>query len=214
MRLKYVYCFGVRIPNSRITPIGTERKGKTLKYVLRCDCGNPLSATPTDIGHGKVKSCGCYKSDMASARKTHGLSKRPEYFASFNAFSRCRNKKSKYYKWYGKRGIKVNFRTVEQMTKWLIKNLPKPNGKFCLDRIDNDGHYQIGNLKWSTHHESALNKRGTRKITINGAEKHLCEWEKESGVCAMTIHCRIKSGLPERLWLFRGKITSEMILNI
>jgi len=31
-----------------------------------------------------------------------------------------------------------------------------------LDRINNDGHYEPGNVRWATTHEQMLNRRMTR----------------------------------------------------
>jgi hypothetical protein len=43
--------------------------------------------------------------------------------------------------------------------EWMLSNLgPRPDG-MTLDRIDNDGNYEPGNLKWSTYVEQTANSR-------------------------------------------------------
>lgn len=100
------------------------------------------------------------------------------------------------------------------MALWLVKNLPKPKGKFYLDRKDNQGHYSAKNLRWVTPKQSGRNHRGNHRIVINGISKLLCEWAEETGISAMTIHTRIKLGLPEKLWLFKGKISKSVLWNL
>lgn len=99
------------------------------------------------------------------------------------------------------------------MARWLLHFLPKPNGRLVLDRIDNDGHYAPGNLRWATIKESTRNSRNNRRIVIGGESKLLCEWAEQTGLQSMTIHSRIQLGLPERFWLFKGKITKTMLLQ-
>lgn len=36
---------------------------------------------------------------------------------------------------------------------------PKPNGEFELDRIDNDGNYEPGNVRWTGKSVQAQNRR-------------------------------------------------------
>ncbi len=152
---KYFYPKNVLIANTRLTPVAITRiKGK-IRYKCQCSCGNVIFPTPCEIGK-RTFSCGCLSQENKIKNgTTHGLSKTKEYAASFNAFTRCRKPNSKYWKWYGGRGIEVKFKTIEEMTRWLINNLPRPSGKYFLDRIDNDGHYEPGNIRWLTSKESA-----------------------------------------------------------
>jgi hypothetical protein len=76
------------------------------------------------------------------------------YDAWRNAQQRCENPNNPRYAAYGGRGIELRI-TYEEL---LAEIGPKPEG-MLLDRIDNDGHYEKGNLRWATPKESARNRR-------------------------------------------------------
>lgn len=212
--IKHFYPKGIKIEGTRLTPVGTTRKRGRMHYQLVCDCGKPVIADPPSITTGRVKSCGCLKKELhAEMFTTHGLSDRPEYFAAFNAFQRCHNPKSKYYKWYGERGIKCEFESHAEMAEWLVKHMPRPEGKYFLDRVNNDGNYSRTNLRWATTKESARNHRGTRAICIDGITKLLSEWAKEAGLNPMTLHSRIAAGFPQDMWFYKGKITKQVWID-
>lgn len=80
----------------------------------------------------------------------------PEYTAYINARDRCTNPRHRDFKNYGGRGIKFRFKSVHQ---FLAEVGRKPSPEFVLDRIDNDGHYEVGNLRWATRSESQKNQR-------------------------------------------------------
>lgn len=72
---------------------------------------------------------------------------------------RCINKNAMGYANYGGRGIKFLFPSTAAAADWVLDNLgPRPKGK-SIDRIDNDGHYEPGNLRWATPQEQNRNKR-------------------------------------------------------
>lgn len=73
---------------------------------------------------------------------------------------RCENPKNPGFKDYGARGIQFNFETVSAGALWVQENLGIPEDrKLQLDRIDNDGHYEAGNLRWSTRQENLSHTR-------------------------------------------------------
>src|SRR5229473_7873798 len=64
---------------------------------------------------------------------------------------RCESTSCAGYKTYGKRGIKFKFKSVREAVIWVAENLPHPNYTGVeIDRKNNDGHYEPGNLKLST----------------------------------------------------------------
>jgi hypothetical protein len=71
---------------------------------------------------------------------------------------------------YGGRGIKFNFEGVKAATLWIMENLGIPeNYKHCsLDRIDPDGHYEPGNIRWLHQRLDLMNKQGNQA----GAKLH------------------------------------------
>lgn len=74
---------------------------------------------------------------------------------------RCYNPKNHRYPRYGARGIRVYESWIDDyhaFETWISENLgPRPEG-MSLDRIDNDGNYEPGNLKWSDSKEQVFNR--------------------------------------------------------
>jgi hypothetical protein len=52
---------GERHANLTAIRIGTRKVGYTRYWVYRCDCGNEIERSPSDVGAGKVLSCGCLR---------------------------------------------------------------------------------------------------------------------------------------------------------
>ena len=86
---------------------------------------------------------------------------------------RCYNPKIKSYSNYGGRGITVCDRWREPDGVGCenyyndIHNIlgPQPSPEHSIDRINNDGPYEITNLRWATNSEQNKNKRYPRKIS-------------------------------------------------
>lgn len=81
------------------------------------------------------------------------------------AKQRCTNPKDKGFKNYGGRGVKFDFPTVAHAYVWVLENLGPPPAKHDLDRVDNDGNYAAGNLRWSTHRTNRSHTQRSKRST-------------------------------------------------
>jgi hypothetical protein len=73
--------------------------------------------------------------------------------------ARCSDPKARRYECYGGRGIEVRFSDVQSFVDHL-KTLPGwDDPSLLIDRIDNDGHYEPGNLRFTTAQVQANNRR-------------------------------------------------------
>jgi len=92
-------------------------------------------------------------------RENHGLKHTPEYEAWCGMKKRCYNKNTHQYKDWGGRGIIVCERWLHSFSAFLEDMGTKPSPEYSIDRTDNNGNYEPGNCRWSTHSEQASNKR-------------------------------------------------------
>jgi hypothetical protein len=73
---------------------------------------------------------------------------------------RCYNPKNvKDFPNYGGRGIKVCDRWLNSFEDFVedVGEVPSPNHQ--LDRVDNNGDYEPGNVRWATKSEQMINRR-------------------------------------------------------
>ena len=105
-------------------------------------------------------------------RLTHGQAKIREgrrlskaYAAYHDAEQRCNNENHTSYKNYGGRGIKFKFSSFEQ----FFAELGNPPKGMTLDRKNNEGHYEPGNVHWASR-KAQINNRRLRKDNTLGYE--------------------------------------------
>jgi hypothetical protein len=99
-------------------------------------------------------------------QRTHGLSKHPLYGCWAAMMSRCCSQANRSYHRYGGRGVTVCLEWQDRLAfiEWIEANLgPRPAGK-SLDRIDNDGNYEPGNVRWATVRQQSDNQERHARI--------------------------------------------------
>jgi hypothetical protein len=83
-----------------------------------------------------------------------------KYYSAYqDARSRCNNPNNKNYPNYGGRGIKFCFTSYEEFATCLGE---KPFG-YTLDRINNNGHYEAGNIQWASRQQQNTNRRAHKQ---------------------------------------------------
>jgi len=75
---------------------------------------------------------------------------------------RCKNKKVHNYHRYGGRGIKIKFKSRKEFVNYVIDNLQVDPRGLQIDRIDNDGHYEPGNIRFVTALENVHNRSNSK----------------------------------------------------
>lgn len=136
-----------------------------------CECGTLVVAMRNMMVTGSKKSCGCLKKETnannAKTRKVkHGWSRTKVYRARSDAIRRCYNKKSSEYIRYGARGIRVSEEFLSSPVAWCeYLGNPPDDRKWSVERIDTDGDYERGNLKWALPAEQVRNRRKNQNNT-------------------------------------------------
>lgn len=81
---------------------------------------------------------------------------------------------------------------------------PRPAGAFGCHRDDNPKNNDLHNLRWDTPLANQIDWRGSiATIAINGVEKTLSEWARESSASARLIRFRLKRGWAPKDAVFR-----------
>jgi hypothetical protein len=172
---------------------GCNKHGNAL-WEVRCSCDRIVICASGHMITGHTMSCGCHKRSQITEglRLDHGESRlgtlTPEYRAYRNAKARCEHPNNHAYPNYGGRGIQFKFTSIRE---FLAEVGRKPSAKHSLDRIDVNGHYEKGNVRWATDLQQARNQRSNRRLTFHNETKCLTEWAEVIGVDSKILSNRL-----------------------
>jgi hypothetical protein len=170
----------------------------SVAYCL-CACGNEIAKPVDQVKRGRAPSCGCVTQAMRSTK--HGGRQTPMYRLWASIKTRCFNPNIDFALNYSGRGIKMHPLWVDSFEIFrddLLREIgPRPSPKHSIDRIDNDGNYEPGNLRWATQREQNLNNSRARWLTANGERLRLEEWAQRLGVAPQVLRCRLHHGWSE-----------------
>jgi len=142
-----------------IARAGSSLRGRAL-WQCRCECdGSIVIVLGKELRNGHTVSCGCWKAErMGDFARTHGMGLTREYKSWKAAKQRCTNPKDTNYPLYGGRGIQMCEEWMDSFPDFYAHIGPRPQGH-SLDRIDVNGNYEPGNVRWATAKDQANNRR-------------------------------------------------------
>lgn len=139
-------------------------------WFCKCECGADKIVWGVELKTGHTSSCGKHPGNLR-----HGLTKHPIHKAFCKAKGRCRDSNNWAWKYYGGRGIKFLFNSFGEFWEHLS---PTWSQGLTLDRIDVNGHYEPGNLRWATRAQQSDNTSRTKRYAFNGKLMTLSEIHK------------------------------------
>lgn len=124
----------------------------------------------------------------------HGMKWTAEYAAWRDMKARCMNPKNKNFNRYGGRGIKVYKSWINSFNAFLSHVGKKPFPKAVLDRIDNEGNYEPGNLRWVDMKTQCINRSNTNWIEFRGERLSASDWSRRLSSSQSLVANRLRLG--------------------
>lgn len=122
-------------------------------------------------------------------------SRTPEQVAWTSMKARCLTKTNHNYPRYGARGIEVCDEWANDFRAFYRHMGPRPSPEHSIDRINNNGNYEPGNVRWATPLEQARNRSSNTMVEIDGVSKPLSEWCEINGIPKSTASARLSRGM-------------------
>lgn len=146
---------------------------------VKCFCGKEFECLLKSVKNGNTKSCGCLNRKILKEKATkHGdtdpITKKPspELSVFYGMKKRCVNSNQKCFNLYGGRGVEFRFSSFQEFINEVGR---RPTKNHSIDRIDPNGHYEKGNVRWATLEEQSRNKRRSVYLSLKGERLHLIE---------------------------------------
>ena len=173
------------------------------RWFCLCDCGAEKAVIQNSLMTGNTQSCGCLRREEAGARfRSHGLSRTKEHSVWAGIKRRCFDSTRPDFPLYGGRGITMAPEWRHDFAAFLSHVGPAPSPKHSIDRIDNEGHYVPGNVRWATASEQVLNQRPRRRglvshrsrlVTFRGETLSLAALTARLGISYMKTYQRLET---------------------
>ena len=118
----------------------------------------------------KISDAKSHQKNLATRKRyasTAGKKNYARYYATpkgyltvvyHNILKRCNNPKVRSYNRYGGRGIKCLFESLDDFRGYVLDILRVNPVGLTIDRIDNNGNYEKGNIRFVTMKENLNNK--------------------------------------------------------
>lgn len=134
------------------------------QWLVRCACGEEFVRRGSDIRLKQHLRCrSCANKHIGDLNRKHGETGEVLHNLWSAIVRRCNDKAYIGYHNYGGRGIVVCHRWLHSYSDFAadIRSSigERPSSKHSIDRINNNGNYEPGNVRWATPSEQMLNRR-------------------------------------------------------
>jgi hypothetical protein len=165
--------------------------------LCECSCGARHKVMRGNLRTGHSRRCvECSRAVSGAAATTHGMTGTPEHRAWAGMIARCTNPSGPAFAHYGGRGITVAPEWIGPggFERFYAHVGPKPSPKHSIDRIDNDGGYRPGNVRWATQGQQMRNTRRSRLLPIGDRLVTGQEAGERLGISRQAIQQRLDRG--------------------
>lgn len=177
--------------------IGNDGK-RYVMWKCVCDCGNVTYVRSSNLGVNTT-SCGCFLKEVAGKQTIkHGIGHSRIYSIYNGMKQRCNNPKSKFYKNYGGRGVKVCDEWnkpdgLKSFHDWAIKNGYMDN--LTIERKDVNGDYSPENCEWVPLSEQFKNTTRNVFVVYEGKRMIISDFSRVTGIDHRIVSRDLKNGL-------------------
>ncbi len=183
----------------------TRDKHSNMRWFCRCACGKEHVVLAFTLLTGVSKSCGCLARQLRVERAAkHHMANTDVYHVWEAMVQRVTNPKNVRFADYGGRGITICSRWRAAFADFFADIGPRPEKGYSIERIDNDGNYEPGNVKWATRQEQQNNTRGHPLVEFQGRKQTKRMWERELGLKKGAVKTRLSRG-----WTINDALTTR-----
>ena len=125
----------------------------------------------------------------------HGDNDSIEHCTWIAIIQRCHNPKEKTYPRYGGRGIIVCDEWRYNYPAFLAHVGRRPGPEYSLDRINVNGNYEPGNVRWATRSQQQRNRRDNVMVEYKGKPTQIHQACEEAGLSYEAVRTRMRKGL-------------------